>query len=156
VFQQDDSTYPFGTHVAVVEVDTETGAVALLRHIAVDDAGEIFNRYLMDGQVHGGIAQGAGQALFEEVRYDEWANPLTGNLVTYAVPMAVNLPLFDVAHTVTPTPLNEMGVKGIGEAATVGSTPAIQNAVVDALSHLGIEHLDMPFTSSRVWEAIQR
>ncbi len=94
--------------------------------------------------------------MLEEFRYDEWANPLTGNLVTYLIPMAVNLPLFEVGHTVTPTPLNEMGVKGIGEAATVGSTPAIQNAVVDALSHLGIEHLDMPLTAGRVWEAIHR
>jgi carbon-monoxide dehydrogenase large subunit len=154
VFQQAHSTYPFGTHVSVVEIDTATGAVTLLRHIAVDDAGEILNRYLMDGQVHGGIAQGAGQALFEEVRYDESANPLTGNLMTYLVPTAVNLPMFEVAHTVTPTLLNDMGVKGIGEAATVGSTPAIQNAVMDALSHLGIEHLDMPLTAARVWEAI--
>ncbi len=154
VFQQGDATYPFGTHISVVEVDTETGAVQLLRHIAVDDAGEILNRYLMDGQVHGGIAQGAGQALLEEFKYDEWANPLTGNLVSYLIPMSVNLPLFEIAHTVTPTPHNAMGVKGIGEAATIGSTPAIQNAVIDAVRHLGIEHIDMPLTSARVWEAI--
>jgi len=156
VFQQGDATYPFGTHISVVEVDTETGAVEMLRHIAVDDAGEILNRYLMDGQVHGGIAQGAGQALLEEFKYDEWANPLTGNLVSYLIPMSVNMPTFEVAHTVTPTPHNEMGVKGIGEAATIGSTPAIQNAVIDAVSHLGIEHIDMPLTSANVWEAIRR
>lgn len=156
VFQQGDATYPFGTHISVVEVDTETGAVEMLRHIAVDDAGEILNQYLMDGQVHGGIAQGAGQALLEEFKYDEWANPLTGNLVSYLIPMSVNMPTFEVAHTVTPTPHNEMGVKGIGEAATIGSTPAIQNAVIDALVHLGIEHIDMPLTSANVWEAIRR
>jgi len=155
VFQQDGATYPFGTHLAVVEVDTETGAVELLRHIAVDDAGEILNRYLMDGQVHGGIAQGAGQALFEEFRYDEGANPLTGNLVSYLIPMSVNLPSFEVSHTVTPTPHNPMGVKGIGEAATIGSTVAIQNAVIDAVRHFGVEHIDMPLSASRVWEAIQ-
>jgi len=153
-FKQADSTYPFGTHISVVEVDTETGSVEMLRHIAVDDAGEILNRYLLDGQVHGGIAQGAGQALFEEFKYDEWANPLTGNLLSYLIPMSVNLPAFEVAHTVTPTPHNAMGVKGIGEAATIGSTPAIQNAVIDAVRHLGIEHLDMPLTAARVWQAI--
>ncbi len=153
-FEQADATYPFGSHISVVEVDTETGAVELLRHIAVDDAGTILNRYLMDGQVHGGIAQGAGQALLEEVKYDDWANPLTGNLVSYLIPMSVNLPAFELAHTVTPTPHNEMGVKGIGEAATIGSTPAIQNAVIDAVSHLGIRHIDMPLTSARVWEAL--
>ena len=153
-FEQDDATYPFGTHVSVVEVDTETGAVELLRHIAVDDAGEILNRYLLDGQVHGGIAQGAGQALLEEVKYDDWANPLTGNLVSYLIPGSVNLPTFELAHTVTPTPHNEMGVKGIGEAATIGSTPAIQNAVIDAVSHLGIRHIDMPLTAAKVWETL--
>ncbi len=154
VFQQGAATYPFGTHVSVVEVDTETGSVAMLRHIAVDDAGNILNRYLMDGQVHGGIAQGAGQALFEQVQYDDWANPLTGNLVSYLIPMSVNMPSFEVAHTQTPTPHNEMGVKGIGEAATIGSTPAIHNAVIDAVSHLGVEHIDMPLTASKVWTAV--
>ena len=154
VFQQADATYPFGTHISIVEVDSATGSVTPLRHIAVDDAGEILNQYLMDGQVHGGIAQGAGQALLEEFKYDEWANPLTGNLVSYLIPSSVNLPAFEVAHTITPTPHNEMGVKGIGEAATIGSTPAIHNAVIDAVSHLGVDHIDMPLTAPRVWEAI--
>ncbi|MCP3975840.1 MAG: xanthine dehydrogenase family protein [bacterium] len=156
IFQQQAATYPFGTHVSVVEVDADTGAVAMLRHVAVDDAGNILNRYLMDGQVHGGIAQGAGQALLEEFQYDDWANPLTGNLVSYLIPASVNMPSFEIAHTETPTPHNEMGVKGIGEAATIGSTPAIHNAVIDAVSHLGVDHIDMPLTSAKVWEAINR
>jgi carbon-monoxide dehydrogenase large subunit len=154
VFDQGGSTYPFGTHISVVEVDIETGDVELSRHVAVDDAGNILNRWLLDGQVHGGIAQGVGQALFEEMRYDEDANPLTANLVSYILPMAPNLPSFEVAHTETPTPMNPLGVKGIGEAATIGSTVAVQNAVVDALSHLGVRHIDMPLTPARVWAAI--
>ena len=138
----------------MVEVDTETGGVRLRRHVAVDDAGRILNPLLADGQVHGGLAQGIAQALFEEVRYDEDGNPLTANLMSYAMPSAAELPMFETAHTETPTPLNPLGAKGIGEAATIGSTPAVQNAVIDALSHLGIRHLDLPLTSERVWGAI--
>jgi carbon-monoxide dehydrogenase large subunit len=153
-FKQDEGSFPFGAHVSVVEVDTETGATRLLRHIAVDDCGNIFNPILVDGQVHGGIAQGVGQAMIEQVVYDEDANPLTGTLMSYLIPTADMLPSFDVAHTMTPTNLNPLGVKGIGEAATIGSTPAIQNAVIDAVAHLGVRHIDMPLTSANVWQAI--
>ncbi len=154
-FEQGGGTFPFGTHVAVVEVDTETGRVRLRRHVAVDDAGRILNPLLADGQVHGGLAQGIAQALFEEVLYDEDGNPLTANLMAYAMPSAAELPAYEVAHTETPTPLNPLGAKGIGEAATIGSTPAVQNAVIDALSHLGVRHLDLPLTSERVWRAVR-
>ncbi|MDP9340884.1 MAG: xanthine dehydrogenase family protein molybdopterin-binding subunit [Actinomycetota bacterium] len=153
--EQGGGTFPFGTHVAVVEVDMETGGVRLRRHVAVDDAGRILNPLLADGQVHGGLAQGIAQALFEEILYDEDGNPLTANLMAYAVPSAAELPMFETAHTETPTPLNPLGAKGIGEAATIGSTPAVQNAVIDALSHLGVRHLDLPLTSERVWRAIR-
>ncbi len=153
-FDQGASTFPFGCHLSVVEVDTTTGDVTVLRHIAVDDAGNILNPRMLDGQVHGGIAQGLGQALFEEVLHDDDANPLSGSLVSYLLPLAPNMPSFELAHTVTPTPLNPLGVKGIGEAATIGSTPAIQNAVVDAVRHLGVDHIDMPLTPHRVWRAI--
>ncbi len=147
-------SFPFGTHVAVVEVDTETGHVVLLRHLAVDDAGRLVNPLLAEGQVHGGIAQGAAQALLEEFVYDADGNPLTSNFADYAVISAAELPRFEAAFTETPTPLNPLGSKGIGESGTIGSTPAVQNAVVDALSHLGILHLDMPATPERVWAAI--
>ena len=154
-FDQGAATFPFGCHVSVVEVDTVTGDVTVLRHIAVDDAGNILNPRMLDGQVHGGIAQGLGQALFEEVQHDADANPLSASLVSYLVPLAPNMPSFELAHTVTPTPLNPLGVKGIGEAATIGSTPAIQNAVIDAVRHLGVDHIDMPLTPHRVWSAIR-
>ncbi|HEY6319277.1 MAG TPA: xanthine dehydrogenase family protein molybdopterin-binding subunit, partial [Acidimicrobiia bacterium] len=154
-FNQGEATYPFGAHVAVVDVDSETGRVELLRHVAVDDCGRILNPLLVAGQQHGGIAQGAAQALFEEVVYDDDGNPLTGNLMDYAMPSAAELPSFEASNTETPTPLNPLGAKGIGESGTIGSTPAIQNAVVDALSHLGVRHLDMPLTAERVWRAIQ-
>jgi carbon-monoxide dehydrogenase large subunit len=154
-FNQGEATFPFGAHIAVVEVDTDTGRVELQRHIAVDDCGRILNPLIADGQVHGGVAQGAAQALFEGVVYDEDGNPLTGNLMDYAMPSAAELPSFELSHTETPTPLNPLGAKGIGESGTIGSTPAVQNAVVDALSYLGIKHVDMPTTSERVWRAIQ-
>jgi len=154
-FNQGEATYPFGAHVAVVEVDTETGRVELVRHIAVDDCGRILNPLLVTGQQHGGIAQGVAQALYEGVVYDEDGNPLTGNLMDYAVPSAAELPSFEASNTETPTPLNPLGAKGIGESGTIGSTPAVQNAVVDALSVYGVRHLDMPLTAERVWRAIQ-
>ena len=154
-FGQLDSTFPFGTHVSVVEVDIETGDTKVLRHIAVDDCGKILNRVLVDGQVHGGATQGLGQALIEQVLYDDDANPLTTNLVTYLIPSATMVPSFEVDHTQTPTPRNPLGAKGIGESGTVGSTAAIQNAVIDAVRHLGVEHIDMPTTPARVWEAIE-
>jgi len=154
-FDGTDSTYPFGSHVAVVEVDIETGAVRLLRHVAVDDCGRILNPLLVAGQQHGGIAQGAAQALFEEVVYDEDGNPVTSNLADYAMPSAAELPSFEVSNTQTDSPRNPLGAKGIGESGTIGSTPAIHNAVVDAVSHLGVKHIDMPCTAQRVWQAIQ-
>jgi carbon-monoxide dehydrogenase large subunit len=153
-FEQEHSTFPFGAHVAVCEVDTETGLVRLLRHVAVDDSGRIHNRVLAEGQVQGGIAQGVAQALFEEVGYDEEGNCLHGNLASYTMPAAADLPAFETQRTETPTPLNPLGVKGIGESGTVGATPAVQNAVVDALAHLGVTHIDMPLTPERVWRAI--
>ncbi len=154
-FNQGDSTYPFGAHIAVVEIDAETGRVELQRIIAVDDCGRIINPILVRGQQHGGIAQGVAQALFEEIVYDADGNPLTANLMDYAMPSAAEFPGFEASNTETPTTRNPLGAKGIGESATIGSTPAVQNAVIDALSHLGITHLDMPFTSSRVWQAIR-
>ncbi len=153
--QSADGTFPFGAHVAVVEVDTQTGRTRLIRHVAVDDCGRILNPLLVEGQVHGGLAQGIAQALYEEVLYDEDGNPLTSSLMNYEIPSAAEFPLFETAHTETPTPLNPLGAKGIGESATIGSTPAVQNAVIDAVSHLGVRHIDMPLTPERVWRAIR-
>jgi len=154
-FEPDQSTFPFGAHLAVCEVDTETGRVRLLRHVAVDDSGRILNPVLAEGQVHGGIAQGVAQALFEEVAYDAEGNCLNGNLAVYAMPAAPELPAFEAERTETPTPLNPLGAKGIGESGTIGATPAVQNAVVDALAHLGVTHIDMPLSPERVWRAIK-
>jgi len=154
-WDQGASSFPFGAHVAVVEVDSETGAVRLARHVAVDDCGRVLNPLLVAGQQHGGIAQGVAQALFEEVRWDEDGNPITANLMDYKVPSAADLPSFEVSNTETPTPLNPLGAKGIGESGTTGATPAVQNALVDALAHLGVRHLDMPATPERVWRAIR-
>jgi aerobic carbon-monoxide dehydrogenase large subunit len=154
-FDGTGSTFPFGTHISVVEVDTETGRVAMRRHIAVDDCGRILNPLLVRGQQHGGIAQGAAQALFEWVQYDQDGNPLTTTLIDYAIPAASDLPSFEASNTETDSPRNPLGAKGIGESGTIGSTPAIQNAVVDALSHMGITHIEMPCTPERVWRAIR-
>src|SRR5919198_130322 len=148
-------TFPFGTHVSVVEVDTETGRVTPLRHVTVDDSGRILNPLLAEGQVHGGVAQGTAQALYEEVLFDEDGIPLTSSLLSYQMPSAPDLPDIEANRTETPTDLNPLGAKGIGESGTIGSTPAVQNAVVDALSHLGVRHIDLPLTPERVWRAIQ-
>jgi carbon-monoxide dehydrogenase large subunit len=153
-FDGTDSTFPFGAHVSVVEVDIETGAVKMLRHIAVDDCGRILNPLLVRGQQHGGIAQGAAQALYEWVQYDDDGNPVTSNLADYAIPSAAELCSFETSNTQTDSPRNPLGAKGIGESGTIGSTPAIQNAVVDAVSYLGVTHIDMPCTAERVWTAI--
>ena len=150
------ATFPFGTHVCVVEVDTETGAVGVMRHIACDDAGTIINPLIVDGQVHGGIAQGVAQALLEAVWYDPDGNPITSNLADYGFISAAELPSFERVPMETPTPRNPLGAKGIGEAGTIGATPAVHNAVIDALSHLGVTHVDMPCTSINVWNALQR
>jgi len=154
IFEQADATFPFGAHIAVVEVDVETGRARLVRHVAVDDCGTVLNPLLVEGQQHGGIASGAGQALFEEVLFRD-GSPVTSNFADYAFPSAAELPSFEAHSTETPTPLNPLGAKGIGEAATIGSTPAIQNAVIDAVSHLGVRHIDMPCSPERVWTAIE-
>ncbi|MGB3735310.1 MAG: xanthine dehydrogenase family protein molybdopterin-binding subunit [Ilumatobacter sp.] len=154
-FVADMATFPFGAHIAVVEVDTGTGQVKHLRQIACDDAGRVLNPLLLDGQIHGGIAQGTAQALLEEVRYDEDGNPVTSNLADYGMISATELPSFEVIHMETPTFVNPLGAKGIGESGTIGSTPAVQSAVCDAVKHLGVKHIDMPATSERVWQAIQ-
>lgn len=154
IFNPDGASFPFGAHIAVAEVDTETGQARLIRHVAVDDCGTVINALLVEGQQHGGIASGVGQALFEEIRYDSDGNPITSNFADYGLPSAAEMPSFEVHSTETPSPLNPLGAKGIGEAATIGSTPAIQNAVIDAVSHLGVRHIDMPCTSERVWAAI--
>jgi carbon-monoxide dehydrogenase large subunit len=149
-------SFPFGAHVAVVEVDIETGAVTLERMITVDDAGRIINPLLAEGQIHGGVAAGIAQALFEELAYDEEGNPLNANLVSYCMPAAPELPSFEYNSMETPTPVNPIGAKGIGEAGTIGATPAVHNAVIDALAPFGVEHIEMPLTSERVWRALQQ
>jgi carbon-monoxide dehydrogenase large subunit len=153
-FETPDSSYPFGAHLSVVEVDTETGMTKLVRHVTVDDSGRIANPLLAEGQIHGGIAQGVAQALYEEMAYDEDGNCLAGSLTSYALPTAAELPFFETARTETPSPLNPLGAKGIGESGAIGATPAVWNAVVDALAHLGVDNIDMPATPQRVWNAI--
>ncbi len=148
-------TFPFGTHIAFVEVDKETGKVDLVRYVAVDDVGKKINPMIVDGQLHGGIAQGVGQALWEEAVYSDDGQLLSGSMLDYALPRASWLPAFELDETVTPSPVNPLGVKGVGEAGAIASTAAVANAVIDALSPLGIRHLDMPFTSQKVWGAIQ-
>jgi aerobic carbon-monoxide dehydrogenase large subunit len=156
VWDPPNFTFPFGTHVCVTEVDTETGKVDIVDYVAVDDCGNQINPLIVDGQIQGGIAQGVAQALFEEVRYSEEGQLLTGTFVDYAVPTAKDLPGFRTAATVTPTNVNPLGVKGVGEAGTIGSTPAIVNAVIDALGPLGVTEIDMPCSPLRVWEALQQ
>ncbi len=152
-FEPPNFTYPHGVHVCMVEVDPGTGKVTILRYIAVDDCGRVISPLLVHGQIHGGIAQGAAQALMEEVVYDpDSGQLLTGSLMDYAVPTAVDLPSFELAETVTPTPVNPLGAKGVGEAGTIGSTPAVANAVIHAL---GIRHADMPFRPEKVWRILQ-
>ena len=148
------ATYPFGAHLAVVHVDIETGKVELVRHVACDDAGTVLNPLIFEGQVHGGIAQGAAQALLEEFAYDADGNPITGNFADYTFISAVELPDFEIVHQETPTPYNPLGAKGVGESGTIGSTPAVQSAVIDALSGFGVRHLDMPLAPERVWRAV--
>jgi carbon-monoxide dehydrogenase large subunit len=155
VFSAPGATFPFGTHVAVVEVDTETGKVVLTRMITVDDAGFVLNPLLAEGQRHGGIAQGAAQALLEEFRYDDDGNPLTTSFADYPFLSATEVPSFELVDMATPTSYNPLGAKGIGEAGTIGATPAVQNAVVDAVAHLGVRHIDMPASPLRVWRALQ-
>ncbi len=153
-YTEGQPTFPFGTHLAVAEVDTETGKARLIRHLTVDDAGTVVSPVLAEGQRHGGIAQGVAQALLEEMVYDADGNPLTSTLVDYAAITAAELPSFELLRSETPTHINPLGAKGIGEAGTIGAAPAMQNAVIDAVSHLGVRHIDMPTTPERVWTAI--
>ena len=147
-------TFPFGAHIAVTEVDRDTGDVRILRYIAVDDCGNMINPLLVDGQVHGGIAQGLGQALYEQAVYDENGQLITGELTDYAIPKCAMMPHIESEHTVTPSPVNPLGVKGVGEAGTIASSPAVVNSVVDALSPLGVRHIDMPLTPEKIWRII--
>jgi carbon-monoxide dehydrogenase large subunit len=154
-FRPGGATFPFGAHVSVVEVDVETGLVRPLRHIAVDDCGRLLNPLIVRGQQHGGAVQGIAQALWEHMSFDAEGNPETGTLADYTIPSAADLPSLEAANTETSTPRNPLGAKGIGESATIGSTPAVQNAVVDAVRHLGVRHIDMPATPERVWTAVR-
>jgi carbon-monoxide dehydrogenase large subunit len=154
VFTAPGATFPFGAHVAVAEVDTETGQAVLRRLIAVDDAGTVLNPLLAEGQRHGGIAQGAAQALLEEVVYDADGNPLTASFADYPFLSPTEVPSFELVDMATPTTYNPLGVKGIGEAGSIGATPAVQNAVIDAVAHLGVRHIDMPTSPRTVWRAI--
>jgi carbon-monoxide dehydrogenase large subunit len=150
-FDPTNFVYPFGCHVAVVEVDQGTGKVELKRYVAVDDCGKVINPMIVDGQVHGGIVQGVAQALWEGAVYDQDGQLLSGSLMDYALPVAAELPPLETARTETPTPVNPMGAKGVGETGTIASTPAVVNAIVDALAPFGVRHADMPLTPERVW-----
>jgi aerobic carbon-monoxide dehydrogenase large subunit len=155
VFTAPGATFPFGSHVAVVDVDTETGKTVLRRVVTVDDAGTVMNPLIAEGQRHGGIAQGAAQAFCEEVVYDADGNPLTSSFADYAFLSATEVPSFELAGMETPTSYNPLGAKGIGEAGTIGATPAVQNAIIDAVAHLGVRHIDMPATPQRVWQELR-
>jgi aerobic carbon-monoxide dehydrogenase large subunit len=154
-FEPKNFTFPFGTHICVVEIDKDTGEVKIVKYVAVDDCGKVINPMLVDGQVHGGIVQSIGQALYEEVVYDDQGQLVTGELMDYALPKASQLPWLETDRTETPSPVNPLGVKGVGEAGTIGATPAIVNAVVDALSPYGVKHLDMPVRPEKVWKILQ-
>jgi carbon-monoxide dehydrogenase large subunit len=154
-FEPSNFTFPFGTHVCVVEIDEETGEPKLTKYVAVDDCGNVINPLLVEGQVHGGLVQGIAQALHEEIVYDENGQLLTGSLMDYAIPRAHDFPEFELDRTVTPSPVNPLGVKGVGEAGTIGSTPAVVNAIVDALAEFGVTHIDMPVRSEKVWKILK-
>lgn len=153
-FQHKGDTYPFGAHACIVEIDRATGQVDVVRYVTVDDCGPVINPLLVDGQVHGGLAQGIGQVMIEGAIYDEIGQLVTGSFMDYAMPRADNFPRFETNRTETPSPFNPLGVKGIGEAATIGSTPTVSNAVVDALAHLGVRHVDMPYTTEKIWRIL--
>jgi carbon-monoxide dehydrogenase large subunit len=153
-FSPDDETFPFGTHIAVVEIEPETGEVTLTKYVSIDDCGNVVSPLLLAGQIHGGLAQGIGQALVEEAVYDAGGQLLTATLMDYAAPKAGLFPMFELDRTVTTSPLNPLGAKGIGEAATIGSTPAVANAVMDALAPFGIIHLDLPLSAPKIWNAL--
>jgi len=156
VYDPGNFTFPSGAHVCVVEVDTETGRADILKYVAVDDCGTVINPMIVEGQIHGGITQGIAEAMFEEAIYDDDGNLMTSTLTNYLVPSAAEIPSFELDRTSTPSSTNPMGVKGIGEAGTIAAPPAVVNAVVDALSHLGVTDVGKPATPERVWRAIQR
>ena len=153
-FEPTNNTYPFGCHIAMLEIDRETGEPKLLRMVAIDDAGNLINPLIVEGQIHGGLAQGIGQAMIEEVVYDEDGQLITGSFMDYAIPRATDFPWFEMDNTVTPTPVNPLGAKGVGEAGTLGSTPCIVNAAVDALSGFGVTHIDMMLRPEKLWKII--
>jgi carbon-monoxide dehydrogenase large subunit len=155
VYDPPNFTWPAGTHVCVVEVDTETGRTEIVKYVAVDDCGTIINPTIVEGQVHGGVAQGIAEALYEEAIYDESGNLTTSSMTQYLVPSAREIPTMTVDRTVTPSTTNPLGVKGIGEAGTIASPPAVLNAVIDAVSHLGVTLIQKPATPERVWRAIR-
>jgi carbon-monoxide dehydrogenase large subunit len=155
-YDPEDCTYPFGTHICVVELDRDTGKVHINRYFAVDDVGKVINPMIVDGQIHGGVTQGIAQALYEGAVYDDNGQLVSGTLLDYAVPTAAMVPTYEHARTETPSPVNPLGVKGAGEAGTIASTPAVVNAVIDALSPFGVKHLDMPLTPEKVWRAMNQ
>ena len=155
-YDPENFVFPFGAHACIVDVDPETGKVKVSRYVAVDDCGKAINPLLIDGQVHGGIVHAIGQALYERIHYDEDGQLVTGTFVDYALPSAAEVPSFETDRTETPSPVNSLGVKGVGEAGTIAATPAVTNAVIDALRPLGVTYIDMPLTPMRVWEAIEQ
>ena len=155
-FEISNFTFPFGTHIVAVEIDRETGRVDIKKYVAVDDCGPQINPLLVEGQVQGGIAHSIGQALFEQTVYDENGQLLTGEFMDYPMPRATDIPEYILDHTVTPSPTNPLGVKGVGEAGTIGATPAVANAVIDALESMGVTHLDMPLTPERLWRVVNQ
>jgi carbon-monoxide dehydrogenase large subunit len=155
-FEPENFTFPFGAHIVAVEIDRETGDVEIIKYVAVDDCGPQINPLLVEGQVQGGIVQSIGQVLLEQTVYDESGQLLTGEFMDYAIPRAADVPEFVMGSTVTPSSSNPLGIKGVGEAGTIGATPAIANAVLDALYMVGVRHLDLPLTREKVWRAISR
>jgi carbon-monoxide dehydrogenase large subunit len=155
-FEPANNTYPFGCHIAMLEIDRQTGEPTLLKLVAVDDAGHLINPMIVEGQIHGGLAQGIGQAMIEEVVYSEDGQLLTGSFMDYAIPRAIDFPRFELDATVTPTPVNPLGAKGVGEAGTLGSTPCVVAAAVDALSEFGVKHIDMMLRPEKLWRLIQK
>jgi carbon-monoxide dehydrogenase large subunit len=154
-FEPSNNTYPFGCHITMLEIDRDTGEPKLLKLVAVDDAGNLINPLIVEGQIHGGLAQGVGQAMIEEAVYNDAGQLLTGSFMDYALPRATDFPRFELHNTVTPTPVNPLGAKGVGEAGTLGSTPSIVNAAVDALSGFGVKHIDMMLRPEKLWRLIQ-
>ncbi|MGH2734694.1 MAG: xanthine dehydrogenase family protein molybdopterin-binding subunit, partial [Actinomycetota bacterium] len=156
VFDPPNFTFPSGAHICVVEVDTETGMARILRYLAVDDCGKVINPMIVSGQVHGGVAQGIAEAMYEEAVYDENGVLMTSSMANYRVPSSAEMPDIETSHTETPSTTNPLGVKGIGEAGTIAAPPAVMNAVIDALTPLGVTHMDMPCSPEHVWAAIQQ